>query len=394
MSQRLISRSPDLKRLRDEGYEVTLVEGYLLVRSVPYVAPGPVVRRGVLASPLAAHGDVASPPGDHTVRFAGEMPCTADGTPYERVVNGTCDECLAADVTAGYLFSSKPPSGAYPDYYEKMTTYVRILEAEAQALDPSASARTFRLVDDEEESVFCYMDTASSRAGINALSDRFRGQKVAIVGLGGTGSYILDLVAKTPVAEIHLYDGDAVYQHNAFRMPGAISREALEAAPAKVAHLADLYGKLRRGIVVHEAPAGEEDLAALCTCDFVFLALAGGEAKRLLVAGLAAHGVPFVDAGMGVYRCGEALAGQLRVTAQTAAFPRSEGELASRVPSGGAPDEYAANIQIADLNALNAALAVIRWKKHCGFYLDLEGEHFSVYEIDGNHLLNEDCARP
>lgn len=41
-------------------------------------------------------------------------------------------------------------------------------------------------------------------------------------------------------------------------------------------------------------------------------------------------------------------------------------------------------------NALNAAMAVIRWKKLCGFYLDLEGEHHSVYVIDGNHLLNED----
>ena len=34
--------------------------------------------------------------------------------------------------------------------------------------------------------------------------------KVAIVGLGGSGSYILDLIAKTPICEIHLYDGDTL----------------------------------------------------------------------------------------------------------------------------------------------------------------------------------------
>ena len=54
------------------------------------------------------------------------------------------------------------------------------------------------------------------------------------------------------------------------------------------------------------------------------------------------------------------------------------------------PQEYGTNIQIADLNALNAALAVIRWKKHLGFYSDLEHEHHSTYQIDGNEITNED----
>lgn len=35
-------------------------------------------------------------------------------------------------------------------------------------------------------------------------------------------------------------------------------------------------------------------------------------------------------------------------------------------------DDYDYNIQIADLNALNAALTVIKWKKLWGFYLDLD----------------------
>ncbi len=58
----------------------------------------------------------------------------------------------------------------------------------------------------------------------------------------------------------------------------------------------------------------------------------------------------------------------------------------------GVDDLYAQNIQVADLNALNACLAVIRWKKLCGFYRDTEGEHFSLFTLDSNHLLNEDAA--
>ena len=55
-------------------------------------------------------------------------------------------------------------------------------------------------------------------------------------------------------------------------------------------------------------------------------------------------------------------------------------------------DEYGQNIQVADLNALNAVLAVIRWKKHLGFYSDFDQEHHTTYTIDGNLLLNDEKA--
>jgi hypothetical protein len=41
------------------------------------------------------------------------------------------------------------------------------------------------------------------------------------------------------------------------------------------------------------------------------------------------------------------------------------------------------------LNALNAALAVIKWKKLMGFYQDLDFEHHCTYTIGGNMLRNE-----
>ena len=82
------------------------------------------------------------------------------------------------------------------------------------------------------------------------------------------------------------------------------------------------------------------------------------------------------------------LLGQLRVTASTT---QVRSHVHSTVPfsDGDGEDDYSRNIQIADLNALNAALAVIKWKKLMGFYVDLENEHSSYYQIDGNHLINE-----
>jgi hypothetical protein len=51
-------------------------------------------------------------------------------------------------------------------------------------------------------------------------------------------------------------------------------------------------------------------------------------------------------------------------------------------------DVYATNIQIAELNMLNAAMAVIRWKRHCGIYQDDNREFHSTYSTN-THLLTE-----
>ena len=71
---------------------------------------------------------------------------------------------------------------------------------------------------------------------------------------------------------------------------------------------------------------------------------------------------------MGVSEVDGALLGQLRVTSAT---PDDRDHVHSTIPLTPplGDDDYSQNIQIADLNALNAALAVLKWKKLMGFYL-------------------------
>lgn len=52
MSQRPIDRSPDLKRLRDEGYNILVRDAYLLMRDVPYVNAAREIKRGVIVAAL------------------------------------------------------------------------------------------------------------------------------------------------------------------------------------------------------------------------------------------------------------------------------------------------------------------------------------------------------
>jgi hypothetical protein len=150
---------------------------------------------------------------------------------------------------------------------------------------------------------------------------------------------------------------------------------------------------MRRGIVVHDYFIDASNLDELHSMDFVFIAADSGEAKELLAAKLVALGVPFIDVGMGLYEVDGALGGILRTTAATA--EKHEHITAKKrisASGGGGNDPYAQNIQIAELNAMNAALAVIKWKKLVGFYLDDEQEHHSLYVIGGNELINTDRA--
>jgi hypothetical protein len=168
-------------------------------------------------------------PKDHQVWFAGEYPCHHTGAPIEAVRHTSNQQALWEGFHVQHRFSNKPQGGNFSDYYSKMKSYIGIIANEAKVIDPDASPFTFKVIPPiEEESVFRYHDSASSRADILAIAETLAMERVAIIGLGGTGSYVLDLVAKTPVREIHLFDGDAFLQHNAFRAPGAAPKAILE----------------------------------------------------------------------------------------------------------------------------------------------------------------------
>ena len=389
MSQQPISLSPDLKRLRDDGYDVEIRHGHLLVKDVPYVNARREIKRGILVSELNLAGDVAQQPSTHVIYLAGEYPCYENGTPIEQIRHGSNRQQFGETLTIDHSFSSKPLSGSYKDYYEKMTTYVAILSSPAQKIDGAATARMYNPVPAYgDDSVFKYIDTASSRAGIGAAAAKVALNKIAIIGVGGTGSYVLDLVAKTPVKEIHLFDGDRFLQHNAFRAPGAPSIEELRSAGTKARYWARRYAPMRNGIVPHEYHIDDSNVAELQQMGFVFITIDSGDAKRLIVENLEAFNIPFIDTGMGVELVETSLRGVLRVTTST---PQKRDHFRGRVSfAEAANDDYERNIQIADLNAMNAALAVIKWKKLFAFYFDHLNEHHTTYAVTSNNLVDED----
>jgi len=388
MLRQLIARSADLQKLQNEGFDFEVRSGYLLISDVPYVNSSCEIKRGTLISTLKVSGDVTDRPDTHVAYWTGEHPCHSNGVKIATIANPSAAQDLGNGIQADFTFSAK---AEYRDYHHKMTTYLGRIAGEAQVIDPSVTAQTFPVIaTEEEESVFRYLDTATSRIGIGAFNERFSSQRIGIVGLGGTGSYLLDLVAKTCVREIHLFDGDVFSQHNAFRAPGAPSIDELRAKPKKVVYLAAVYEKMRRGMRVHDRFLDGSTAEALRGLDFVFLCLDGGTAKKAIVMELMEFGVPFIEVGMGIVRSQDSLSGLMRVTACTEAVKDRIVEKMNFSDGDRAEDDYSTNIQIAELNAMNAALAVIRWKKLYGFYRDSSRAYSYSYSIAANEMVNED----
>lgn len=399
MSPQPPSPNPDAQLLQDEGYGVQFRAGHLLV-STPYVNARREIKWGYLASTIEVI-DLANRPDIHVSYFLGETvddyPCNSDGARLDDLIHQTGPVDLGQGLVVTCGFSQRPTTARndYENYYDKMSTYVGMLQAHAQAIDDSISYRQHPpIVATLEESVFQYEDAATTHARIGAVVDKIRGQRIAIIGLGGSGSYVLDAVAKTPVGEIHLFDDDLLLIHNAFRSPGAATLEELNARPTKVAHHSANYTAMHRHVIPHQARITAENAQELTGFDFVFVSVDAGPHKRTIFGTLRGANIPFVDTGMGIYQRGSSIGGLVRtsVSLPTQADPNwimAHGEI-SFVDDG--DDGYAQNIQIAELNMLNAALAVIKWKQCFGFYFDFENEYTSNYTIDGNHMLNNGTA--
>lgn len=390
MSQQLINRSPDLKKLRDEGYSLKIIDGYLVIDDIPYLNSDGVIKYGSLVSDLKLSHEKTEPPDSHVVYFIGEYPFKKNGEKITSIEHQNSKKKLSEQLTVDRSFSNKPPEkGKYDDYHHKMTRYLEIIFCQAKAVNQSLTAKNFKVIEPtEKDSIFKYTDTNSSRADIKHITEKLEGHKIGIIGLGGSGSYILDLIAKTPVAEIHLFDGDKLYQHNAFRAPGAISLDELKGKPFKTDYYKKKYSKLRSGIVSNPHFITEENLNQVTILDFVFICIDDGPIKKDLFKILLDNSINFIDVGMGLnIGSNNDLVGQVRTTLVT---NKQHDHVQTSVNFEPAKDDaYSQNIQIAELNALNATFAVLKWKKTCGFYQDYPKEHESLYTIEMNQLLSE-----
>ena len=383
MSQKLVSHNDDLRRLVDKGYAVAFDNNHLVIRDVPYLDSERQLQFGAIVAPIEFIDQTRVTQPDHQILFAGSVPHGLDGQPIPNLGGGAAKATLSEaseDVVVERSFSNKPKlAGKFIDFFEKIESYVAIISGPAMELH-GANPYTYRMVESAvSESVFRFHDTLTSLAEISDLAAQFKDDVIAVIGLGGTGAYVLDFIAKTPVREIRSFDQDLFCIHNAFRSPGRLEEGELGQSKAQV--YGARYGNFRKGLTVRPVFLDASSRDELEGVTFAFVCVDKGEARAGIFDLLMSERIPFIDVGMGLSRKRGPLSGMLRTTyypTEDAGVIREKGT----APLTDHPDdEYRRNIQISELNALNACLAVIRFKQIRGFYLDEIPYHELLLEV-------------
>ncbi len=365
--QELASRNAFVKDLDDQGYHADFINGYFVIFGLPYLDKDGSLKYGDWISPVDLNEEgIINPPTSHQAWFNGDKPHNQTGGELNISTRENRIE-ITQDFAANYSFSLKllDENGqmrSYGSFEEKVQTYLDIITAPAMAGYPDATPlRGIQIKAADQGSPLRYPDTSSANYNINDISSLLRGKKVAIVGLGGTGAYVLDFLARTHLERIALFDDDKVHLHTIFRMPGFIHRAI---GKAKVETLAQHYGQWHSAIDPIKERITLENIERLQEFDFVFVSVDDGPARRLIVDWLSSKAIPFVDCGMGLNRSVVGLNGTVRITGvDRTAYERTV-NTAYLPTSNAKEDEYRRQAQIAELNALNAALAVIRFKQH------------------------------
>ena len=240
-------------------------------------------------------------------------------------------------------------------------------------------------------------NTFEARSGIGSVQDHIRHTRIAIIGAGGTGAHILDLLTKTPV-EIHLLDSDDLDWHNFMRAPGAPTTDEIESQDdeplSKVAYYHAKYSSLREGIHAHaiqvDSPLQFAEFLEAHPIDFAFVCidqLSDSDSPRqdAVYEALSEAGIPFIDSGVSITLDGTAVRGAIT----TSFYPAGSMEWKDAIPNARARGDLPGyrNVQLPEVNAMAASLAVMEWRRRTGQYISKSDSFLHRFRLESPRIV-------
>jgi hypothetical protein len=188
--------------------------------------------------------------------------------------------------------SNKPACCYYDSLSQKILSYVHYISTPAINRYPGTSVRRgIEVKAAAQQSPLKIPDTLSSRGGFVDLSNKLRGLRVGVIGIGGTGSYVIDFLSKTHVAEVRIVDDDDFKIHNVFRSPGSYLDEEL--GESKVVVFSNRYEGIHGNIIQKNERVTVENSQSLEGLDFCFVAVDNGASQcHLTSAGPSGYDAP------------------------------------------------------------------------------------------------------
>ena len=314
----------------------------------------------------------------------------ADGSPIESYIGGDGKTWSTISIRKGGQDSAEEDESAINLIHRYAKQIVGAVSAAGYSETASLTI----------QNPFKIPNTFEARAAIGPVQDRVRHQRIAIIGLGGTGSYVLDLVVKTPVKEIHLLDSDDADWHNFMRAPGAPTAAEIESRHngplKKVDYYHSKYASLREGIYPHvvrvDSPSTFREFFLAHPIDYAFVCIdqVADESPRqdVVYCGLSEAAVPFIDSGVSITLDD----GRVRGAVTTSAYVAGSMDWKHAIPNAKVKGDVLGyrNVQLPEVNSLAASLAVMEWRRRTAQYVLGSSSFLHKFRLEEPRIVQAD----
>ncbi|MDE0678803.1 MAG: ThiF family adenylyltransferase [Gammaproteobacteria bacterium] len=296
-----------------------------------------------------------------------------NGAVYDRLGNIIGNVIREGDKDSCTI-SIKKDEGEYLDAWDALKTYMNAIYGGFRAIENVGSHKV------ERPYTFPILG-GRSRDEVQWL-DLVRGEKMAIVGLGGVGAWIADLLTKADVAEVHGWDGDVIEAKNIIRMPGAVNPDWI--GKPKAEWFEETYRQIHRQVHGHPKYVDEQTAVGMCSnATFGFVAVDNDEGRKIACGAMAAAGIPFIDVGISLNRRD----GQVRASIRVTTVRPHDDAWRKAIPKvDKAGQQTYGKLELPDVAAVAAGMAVQSWRKVRGQTAQESASECMVYRTEADTI--------
>ncbi len=378
------------------GFTVEVKVGVVRATAVPCLLAGGVVGTCTIEKsydPASGKPNELIGGADHGVRITADeerdgLVYHADGTPIGNCIDGDGKTWCAISVKKGRQDSPEEDGSAS-----------ELIHRYAKQIVGAVSAAGYSEIHSlAKPGPFKIPNTFEARAALGPVQDRIRDQRIAIIGMGGTGAYVLDLMAKTPVSEIHLLDADKAEWHTFMRAPGAPTTEEIESLrsdpPTKVAYYHSKYASLREGIYPHviriDNPSILGEFLSSHPVDFAFVCIdqkkdSDSPRQDVVYEALTEAAISFLDSGVSITLEADSVRGAVTTSFYAAGSETWREAIPNARVEGNVPGYR--NVQLPEVNALAASLAVMEWRRRTEQYVSESASFLHKFRLESPRIV-------
>ena len=300
------------------------------------------------------------------------------------VPNGRLYDRSGKELTVGVIgrshsslvLSIKLRGRDYEDAWEALNNYVKkiyalFLGGSASAEEAPPRPYTFDVLGDHPSEVVEWRGLLAQEC-------------VAIVGLGGVGAWIADLVVKADPQEVHGWDYDCIEPKNLLRMPGGLDPNVWVGKP-KADWFQETYSLIHTSVHGHNARVLPESVREVTErTTFAFVAVDDADDRMMVCDTLANAGIPFVVVGLSPVRKGKRVKVSLRIV--TAHVDVSSWREAIPQVGQAGQDDYG-SLDLPDVYSMAAAWAIQSWRRMRGQFWQQKREECLDYSANDQSLI-------